>query len=396
MKKKWQILCLVILCLFTTQCFMYKDWNPTTAGQLSHFIYGGILLAVFVDGRRYTKLMFGRDFRLIYLFSFLSLVSLILIYGESITKFYQIILPWSIFLLYFFFWKYQFKEKILINTILGLGFVTFIIQIIQLCFPSLSLFGVHDVDNLEVRNGILRFRLDFLFYFSIFGVMYYWERFVYGFKYKYLTLFLLFFSSLYLYLSRQLLFVVIVTIMFSPILSMKKSKKTILIISSVIFIFILFYNISALFGEFIMKTETELNDDNIRYIGAQFFLEKSLNTPFTFIFGNGVPQIEAFWKENYSLYTSDVGIIGQLFNYGIIRIVIFFVIVYRLLVRHASALPLYLKMFILCTFIDSILIFPFQSQSHALVWISVVYLSERSIIRAREKGEDKMKLGTGS
>lgn len=45
---------------------------------------------------------------------------------------------------------------------------------------------------------------------------------------------------------------------------------------------------------------------------------------------------------------------------------------------------MHLKLFVLCIFIDTVLIHPFQTQSHAYVWISIVYMAELYIHYSKE------------
>ncbi len=378
MKSIAQIYFLIIIAIFTTHFFAYANWNSTYAGWASYLIYGWILYKVLI-GRKHTigKYLFQKEFLLLYILHFFSFVSLASIYGDPISKYYQLIVPWSIFLLYFFFHKYDFKEKTFIKVFVLIALITFVIQVVQILYPNTVYFGIDEERELETRNGILRYRLDVCFYFTIFSVLYYWSKFVQQRKILYLILFFIFFVSIYLYLARQILFVVLVTIILSSLYSSAgRNVKKALFFFALILAYILYMKADQLIDEFVSKTMDDLDEDYVRYSSAIFFFTKAIQSPYTILFGNGTPSIESYWQEIYGYYTVDVGIIGEFFHYGILPILMYLYIVYLLLKKYAQFIPLYLKLFVLCIFIDTVLIHPFQTQYFALVWISVVYMSE--------------------
>lgn len=381
MKSTIQIYFLIFIAIFTTHFFAYSNWNITYAGWASYPIYGWILYKIFIGRKRTSgKYLFQKEFLLLYILHFFSLVSLASIYGDPISKYYQLIFPWTIYLLYFFFHKYDFKESSFIKVFVFIGMITFLIQIVQILNPHTVYFGIDEERELETRNGILRYRLDVCFYFTIFCVLYFWSKFILQRKMLYLILFFVFFVSIYLYLARQILFVVILTIILSSLYSSQgKNVKKALFFFVLIFVYILYLNADRLFDEFISKTQDDLDEDNVRYSSTIFFFTAAIQSPYTILFGNGTPSIEKMWQELYGYYTVDVGIIGEFFHYGILPILVYSYIVYLMLKKYSRFIPLHLKLFILCIFIDTVLIHPFQNQSHAFVWISVIYMAELCI-----------------
>lgn len=386
MKPRTQLYFLIFIAIFTTHFFAYSDWNLTYAGWASYPIYSWILYKVWV-GRKHTRweCLFKKEFLSIYILHFFSLVSVALIYGDPVSKFHQLVFPWTIFLLYFFFHNYNFEEKTFIKVFITIGMITFLIQVAQILNPHTVYFGIDQERELETRNGILRYRLDVCFYFTIFCVLYFWSKFVSQRKMLYLMLFFVFFVSIYLYLARQILFVVLVTIILSSLYSSQgKNVKKALLFLALIIGYILYLKADELIEEFISKTQDDLDEDYARYGAIIFFFTAAVQSPYTILFGNGTPLIESDWSEIYGYYTVDVGIIGEFFNYGILPILVYLRIVYLILKKYSVYIPMHLKLFVLCILIDTILIHPFQAQSHAFVWISIVYMAELYIHSSKE------------
>lgn len=369
---------------FFTHFFYYYQWNPTIAGHLSYLFYMFPALILLFEHKKVEKthFLFGREYVLFAILPLFSYITKIIYYHEPLHDLYKDLCPLLLFLLYHVLVIKRISVPLILKIVLLFGFVTFLIQVFQIQNPDSAMFGqnidpesIGAVGVIEVRNGINRYRLDGMFYMSIFAVMFYWNKLQNKFTLFKLFLFICFLVSIYLYLARQIIAVVLLTLAISLILR----DKTPNIFKYFVFLiigFLLFFYFDNLFGTFLSKTNEEFNTANIRSFSYTFLFERCLSNPYIFLFGNGNPSIVDTWKETLDVYTNDVGFVGEWFNYGLIRLLVYIVVVYKILWKYSNYIPLYLKLFVLCICLDSILIHPFQRQSHMIVWTLAIYIAE--------------------
>lgn len=143
-----------------------------------------------------------------------------------------------------------------------------------------------------------------------------------------------------------------------------------------------FYFIDILFEEFYDRTLKETNAHNIRWIATNFYWQKICEDPITFLFGNGHPKLLYKWQEK-GLHPSDIGFIGEMFHYGVLWIALYFYSVYMILVKYGRKLPLYIKLFVLGTFTNSIMIFPYRNSCEYLVWTTMLYVASLYIAHVK-------------
>ena len=139
---------------------------------------------------------------------------------------------------------------------------------------------------------------------------------------------------------------------------------------------------SELFKELFNRTKTELVSMNVRVISTGFYWEKICENPITFLFGNGHPTLLSKWAKK-GLFPSDIGLIGEMFYYGILWIILYLYTVYLILVKYGKRLPLYIKLFVFGTFTNSIMIFPYRNDAEYFVWTTILYLASLYLGRYR-------------
>lgn len=380
---------IVVFILFSTQFLRYANWNPTYAGWCSYFINAFIVAYTYIykDKIQNIRTPFREEmWMLLSLFLFGTIARLIIYPDSSLYEERHYILAYSAFLFYYIYHICDYGEQDIINIFLTISLCIFCIQVFQITFPERAVFGIYDEEIrnshkaiAEIRNGIYRFRIPGYF-FTLFCIYYYWNKLLLRITQKDVLLFSILLASMYLYLTRQIMFATFFTLtcsfLFIKSSSFKEKSIAVIIACGLIGL----YFASDLFGEFYKSTLQETNTGNIRWVATKFYWDKICNNPFTFLFGNGHPQSLQKWM-GLGLYPSDIGFIGEMFHYGVLWILFYFYTVYLIIFKYGRMLPLYIRLFVFGTFIDSILIFPYQSAKEYLVWVSMLYIASLYIGR---------------
>ncbi len=380
---------IIAFILFSTQFFRYVDWNPTYVGWCSYFIYAFIVAFVYLY-KNNLKTIYAPFKNKVWVLLFLPLLGMaarqIIYFGPSLNEERHYIFPIATFLFYYIYYICDCKEQDIIKIFLFISLCIFGIQIFQIAFPEKAVFGIYDEELrgsrkaiAEIRNGIYRFRIPGYF-FTLFCIYYYWNKLLLRISPKEILLFFILLASMYLYLTRQIMFATFFTLTCSFIFikdsSFKEKSIAVIIACGLIGL----YFASDLFGEFYKKTLQETNTGNIRWVATKFYWEKICDSPFTFLFGNGHPQSLQKWMK-LGLYPSDIGFIGEMFHHGVFWILFYFYTVYLIVVKYSRMLPLYIRLFVFGTFINSIMIFPYRSAKEYLVWASMLYIASLYIGR---------------
>ncbi len=193
--------------------------------------------------------------------------------------------------------------------------------------------------------------------------------------------------------SRMLLFsVAAVTMVNLAIEKRIRSKLAIygLVITGMILLFFAFQNV---FQELVSVTkETRAQGaDYIRIRAARYFLSRFFPNAFAYIFGNGAfgahseySNSIAFLSNKYGYFLSDIGIIGNYVNYGILFVGAVIGIIYKVLTMKIQAEYYYIKYFFLLNAICMIIAGGFaQSDFIVLVTINLYMIDvSKHMIRA--------------
>ena len=102
------------------------------------------------------------------------------------------------------------------------------------------------------------------------------------------------------------------------------------------------------------------------------------------LFGNGFPKDLKIWQENYRLFVSDIGIVGQWFTHGIFWVLAYFTSIYKILWKYKNSIPLYIKLFVLSGLVHCPMVASFGGASTLLTWLSVLYISSLYINQKHE------------
>lgn len=378
---RFLISCMAFL-VYATNFFQYKNWDYTLGGWSSYFVALIILYVFFITHRRITyKSVFSHVIVLLMLVPLLQTFSKVFIYHESVYDERGLYTQLITFFFFYIFQAKQIEEKDLVKAITIVGFIVFFIQIWQVLNPHSAVFGVYRPDDLdhgremaEERNHLYRYRLgtDFI---TLFCFYYSWGALQNKYSLKRLCMFAIFAISLYLYLTRQLMFVSLLAIFCTFIFNKNLKIKLWKVILVILVVGLLFYQFaSAVFGDLIERTLKELDDTNIRVLAAAYYWEGITESPIVFLIGHGPINELLYLQEYYEFYTSDVGLIGEWFLYGLLWLILYGYILFLVLKKYADQLPLYIKLFVFGTSLNSIMIFPYRYSYEFFIWTVVLYI----------------------
>lgn len=386
MKHVVHILGILLFVILATNGLYYIHWNEHLP---SIYIQGIVFLLPFFYIFNYSYCNRQEQSGIILIIAFIPFISTLLKMlstGESYLSIAAPILLGCAFFIYFVFWRFQFKEEYFVISFIIIGSITFIIQLLQLFGGMDVLFD--SVRNTDIeggaRNGIYRYGVGSSF-IQLFCLYYFWEKSSKKVISLYFLIFTLFALSVYLYLIRQIMISSIITIALSLLfLTERRNSKTKIgiLISIIVFLLLVNYYWEALFANIIKDTRADTYSLDIRFKAWTFFLHKSMDNPMMFLLGHGESLMEDMWR-NIGLYASDIGFIGELYHYGLIWVLAYFYMVYQIVYRYRREVPLYIKLYMIGTMINSSMIFPYHRFPTAFIWCSIYYIANLHIRKAR-------------
>ena len=376
------VIFVVFIIILTTRFFNYSNWNPTWAGWCSYFVYGYLAVLVY-NNRAYVRRIKSPLSKWVKLYIGLHLpclITLLIVHGQSPMTEKGMIFSLMLFLFFYYYYLHNTSESAIIRIFTSVGLFIFAIQAVQQFFPGMAAFGVFNpkLDDsteiiAEVRNGLYRYRLSGIF-FALFCLYYYWAQLLNKTTAKSTLLFLVFLASMYLFLTRQIIFATLVTLALSSFFATNKKRRFIMLVTTIMFIVALFAYSEVLFGELISKTHEQMSEDDIRMIAFSVYWERIISNPLTFLFGNGHPAEFNYLQEELRLFTSDIGFVGQMYHYGVLWVLFYLYTLYVMLIRYRKTIPLYVKLFLFGTAINSIMVFPCSSPNEYFIWASIMYI----------------------
>lgn len=375
----------LFIVVFSTQFFNNVNWKQLTGGVDIYYyaVYPIILLLAlpYMVSRKY-KFEYSKDVTAIFLISLLFLIT-VFVRGGSMSM--DLDLPPVLFsmtiLVYYLLVGYKASKKSLLLCLTYVGFFVFLIQLFQQLSPSSAVFGINDPnktpfssDVANIRNNLYRFLLP-TSQLSLVCLFYWWTRLLEKRSFVTLFLFFCFATSVYLYLTRQVIFSAVIVLAFTPFLWTSRKKPMNVKMMTLLFIIALVAFAPAIFGELFEMTKEGGDSTENRLTSYLFFGSKIIESPFTFLFGNGTPPETIVWHEA-ELNASDIGIVGEVFHKGIFSFVIYLVLLYKLLIKNKTQTPLYVKLYVLCSFINIIMAFPYIQGYEYFLWAIILYISE--------------------
>lgn len=251
-------------------------------------------------------------------------------------------------------------------------------------FLGYKIGGYINTDEIEIRNGLLRLRYDTTM--AMFCLFLFWCKFLRNTNLKDLLLSALMLLSIYLSLTRLRIFGAIVPLIYSILNLKNKGINIKLFITFGVTLILVFYFSDNLFGFFIDKTTSDAaNDTNIRDYSIIYFWKDTTDDWLKIIIGNGIPHQDSLLGKHLikinsmGYYADDVGVIGQWWYFGIIYIITWISVLYKILWKFRKVLPQYIKLYFLGTTAISFYFYPLAHEKGWLIWVLILYIADKEI-----------------
>lgn len=372
-----RIILLLLLAVLASHVFNMVGWTKTNIPLYHDFV--GLFFFLFYL-LKYRKIQKQRDIfekliKFLWIWPLITLLVKQIFTNEPISIEMQALITMTFAVTsYYFMSYYKISEKLVLLIVIIIAITTFSIQIIQQYIAPYPMFGIDSEGELgAVRNNLYRYSLP-TFCFVSFALFYYYERLNRKFSLLNLMLLGIMAASLYFSLTRQLMISALVTIALSYIsVNSSKMKRNIGIVLCIAFFFLYQY-FDVLFGDLVNLSRTDTYSTDIRQEAIPFILEKSFDNPLQFIFGHGHPQVIYDWGEKDGIWTVDVGIIGELYSYGIVWVIVYFVTTYKILFTYRKKIPLYIRLFVIDCIVHSLMIGPYNNPIKCIAWVFMLYI----------------------
>lgn len=334
MNKKQLLLVFLILWYSRFFSFLHFSIDESLFYYISYIIDLIILYICWkknINPKRKQIMNFSNITLLLFFSSLLSLFPACVFFGQSpLSGIFQLI-PRAILLFYFILHEYSFSRKEILQVILCLGVCYSTIKLLQqFTYPHLLFCERSRISTItgevEQRNGLWRILMQGGECASIMLYLKF-EEFLHNKRAFLLVFVFLGSASIFLNLGRMHLVQMLLSIILLYYLCYGVGRSSIIKKIVVVAVVIVIYNnISAIMGsEMLDKAIEQVNDtEDVRYKSFAYFWEESKVHPIVFLFGHGPLTGTHIGKElnllekDYGLYISDVGIVGLLYNYGVI------------------------------------------------------------------------------
>lgn len=393
-KQRVALFLLLAYVVLVTSGFENVNWNPTYGGWVTNIVSLGLLGYLLYSRPKGKQFHFRTLVLFLIWVPFVSILNSWSIYSQSPSRSFLLMTTQSTWVIYFLLHKYKVQEQVVLKVLFYIALFLVGIQIVQqFTYPNAP-FGTmsqdvmierHAMEAAEQRNGLWRFRMHQNGYYTAPILFAMWIGIRKKADFKLGVFIALFFASIYLTLTRQVMFACILVIFCSMFMGQKKINFTALLLG-LIFIAGLYVYYDVLFSKLAQQTQDDSNEDNVRLFAASMLWEESLKTPFTFLFGYGLPDsTSAYGLHMYKLsnflgiYTSDVGFIGQIFERGFIYVCVCYFMFYKLFFKFKKLIPMYIRMFVMFAGVMSVMIFPCIVPAQTVVWAMLLYVCDLHI-----------------
>lgn len=395
-KETLMFLFLVLYMLVSTNFLSCSVISRELCKNLNILFIGYFILQLIIDKKRIAKgqMFFKKEVLAFIVFPLLSGFSCNLLEGQSVFLSIKAAIPMLAFVLYFYLHKKQVSEKSAMKAIFFIAIVIAVIQLVQQFLPSHAIFGIEGEDEADVaanmehrmRNGLYRFLMNFNGIFT-FPLLYYsWSKIRQKQSVKYIVLFALMLVSAYLTLTRQVMVVVLASLMISVFILKEKTNKKLTFVLCAAFALALFNNFDSLFGELINKSVDEVDNDNYaRYYSMSYFWQESTKNVVAFFFGHGLPSGGTTYDyylqklADMQCYASDVGAIGAAFKFGWCYVAVFYLMVLKVWIKYRKDIPSYLTLFLVSILLFSLFMFLISKSYYIAPFAIVLYVIDLHI-----------------
>lgn len=392
---------LTVVFILLLDCLNFLPFREVKFQYVSCIIGMYFLLYPLYNRHKLSRLStFGVYCVLLFLTSCLSLFPNIFLLKQtpfmSIVKTFNYCIP----LLYFWLKINKISSKDLLSVISVIGTIYCFIMIIQqITYPHI-LFARLMNNEVSERNGMPRFFLSgvelatFFCYYRIY--LFFKQKSWKNFFVCLLGLATIFFNLGRIgYLECAIAIIILYTNKnFSDI----RNWGRILLVG--ILGIIVLQNISLILDkEMIEMTKEDLTDeDYIRNLSYEYFFSESISRPEFFLFGHGNPvgkkenkyaQMMADLNEDQHFFVSDTGIVGHLYIFGFINIIVVALTMIKII--KESLRVRYIFAYSLITFLFWFIIPIYMSNGQMIIMAIMMYLLERKLLEQNDKTQQSGK-----
>lgn len=385
---------LIIFVAFVETRLFSCLWLPMWVRLIDRLI--PLLLAVWwiLHNTRSSACHFRTEVLLLMFLPWLSSFNSYVYYGQSFIQSAIVLVPNFTWAAYFLLHYYRVREGVILKAFLFLALFIVGVQIVQqFSYPDVY-FGVESEEEIfergatesaEMRNGLWRFRMHCNGYLTcpILFALWLWLREKYnGFA---LILTALFFVSIYLSLTRQVMAACILAVFCSYFIGGRKVNVKALILGlTCIFGLYIYYDV--LFSALGKQTAEEANDSYVRVLAATYFMNESLRDPITLLCGYGLPSktgafadLRTFQTEVLRFFACDVGFIGKTYEYGLLYVIVCYRVLWMMFFKYKRTTPEYIRLFVIFTVAMSPMIFPTERIVYWFEWALLMYVCDLHI-----------------
>ena len=293
---------------------------------------------------------------------------------------------------YFILHYMKVSEKLLLTSLTIVGLIVLVIQVFQQIHPELAVFSMYTEEMRQelglsqdyitgMRNGLYRF-MPIAQHFPLFLLCYYFSKVLRNYDFKYLILTVAFAASTYLMLTRMFMVCAGICCMFIYVFqknkSMSKFRTAIIVIVGIV---LLVSYSDVLFSQLFSSQDSDVDQSTgARLDCVPFILYQAIQDPFLFIFGHGYPAMLWKWGVNLGYWYNDIGILGQIYPYGIIWFIVYFRLIYKILVKKRESIPIYIRAYVfgllcICMMMSSYA----NSLDMTFLWCIILYIIDNYI-----------------
>lgn len=371
--------------------FMDNPLYPVVIQVFGFILFMYCFNQIFVCKNKH--LVFSLPNRWVLFSFFMGMVSSYILYNQTFYESFKATLPWIFCLsLYFLCIKWKVPENFILKFLIVFSVIFTIAEMIQQwTYPTMLFNGrlaSEYTGDVEQRMGLWRcyiFGIDYCILACLFCFQHVMQKSKY-----YLPLLIFTFLGIVFFVARKNIFAVLSCFVVGYIFNLKKSSTQSKILIAVLFIVTLM-TLPSYMSDLFKQTNNEIdNEDFIRYLAADYFINKFNDSPLYIMFGSGLAgnsklgEIILYIKENFHYYKADCGFIGYYSDFGLLGIGAMLFTIVRIIINYKyidQYLLLYLLLRIEICFFD----FWGNSFRNLAAWFVFLYLLECSIAKNKQK-----------
>lgn len=394
----WQKGVVLFLMLYFTSFMSYREFTGFPRGLV--FIVAYSVMALLLAKQTYLNGMTMSKMVNYVLLSFLlSCIPSILIFGQSVYDslggILMFVFPMS---LYYIFHRWNVEERLVFKYLMIFTAVFGFFEVIQQFTYPTYWFNGRAADE---YSGLLEQRMGF-WRFYLFGIGYCLLAIMLCFGkilkkegktiYNY-VMFIICAIAIYFFLARKDIYAVVSCIAIGTLFYSKRGGNA----GSKIFIGILligiYFFLSNAMVDLNAQTQTEMgegNEDFIRFVAADYFINSFSDSPLYYVFGSGVPggknylasQI-SYLIDNMHIYQDDCGFVGYFSRFGLFGVLMQIMILFKICVNY-KYLDMSLLMFALLQVEISFFDFWGNNARNLAAWAIFLYLVDKNIQKNKQ------------